>query len=263
VHCFAALDGSYAAASVGKTTGRFVAALPAKLVPVFAKASRWQLDANALVLTSNLGLAYIAHYNAPAFYKALADRSRARFRTVCTYAFGILSLLYLVMMLLGHRTFGDVTSANILRNYAPSDPLAILGRFATFASILFGFPLAMLGLKDSTVSLLQSAASSGVLGQLMHKLATTWQDGLTLGMLLIISTIAILVSDIGLVVGISGALLGAAIVYIFPALIYGRVRQACTNDKRGLDVEMVATYALIPLGTFLGVLGVWMTLAGA
>ena len=37
---------------------------------------------------------------------------------VCALAFGILSLLYLTIMLAGHRTFGDVTAANILINYA-------------------------------------------------------------------------------------------------------------------------------------------------
>lgn len=54
-------------------------------------------------------------------------------------------------------------------------------------------------------------------------LASTHTTVLTLGLLVAISAVAILVIDIGLVVGISGAVLGAAIVYIFPALIYAEV----------------------------------------
>ena len=134
----------------------------------------------------------IAHYNAPTFYRALERPSTKRFGEVCAYAFGILSMLYLTIMLMGHRcdakrialkargsqsaapclllitrgslrayrsscsscssiascplpprtshrsTFGDVTASNILKNYAERDSLAVVGRFATFASILFG-----------------------------------------------------------------------------------------------------------------------------
>ena len=46
---------------------------------------------------------------------------------------------------------------------------------------------------------------------------------------------------------------GAAIVYCFPPLIYGRARGASTPQ---------AVYCLIPLGAFLGVLGTYVTLRG-
>ena len=290
------LDGSYrvgadtaaaAAAAAAKPVGRFLASLPDGLQPAFSRSSRWRMDAKALILMSNLGLAYIAHYNAPTFYRALDQPSTERFGQVCAMAFGILSLLYLVIMLMGYFTFGDVTVGNILRNYAESDPLAILGRVATFASILFGFPLAMLGLKDSLISLLH----------LPRRLI----QPMTLGLLVVIATIAILVSDIGLIVGVSGALLGASIVYVFPSLIYIAARKldlpsarggaapsaaaieqatatntalaAAAGEEAAAEVleppdgqlgslEEALVFLLVPFGIFLGVLGVYMTLAG-
>ena len=280
-----AIDGSYALPSAaGAAGGHFLSSLSAELRPAFELASRWKLDVRSLVLTSNLGLAYIAHYNAPTFYRALDRRSIGRFGSVCAMAFGTLSLLYMSIMMMGYRTFGDVTAANILLNYAEGDPLAVLGRAATFISILFGFPLATLGLRESINSLFDLPYE----GQGMR----------TMICLVLIALVAISVSDIGLIVGISGALLGAAIVYIFPSLIYGAAvqqRRARTKVKskksqlealdtdgggrltgsevaaahfRSLDQEYdghittveLVTYLLVPLGVFLGILGVWMTL---
>jgi len=245
-------------------------------------------------LVSNLGLAYIAHYNAPKFYHSLENPTTERFGKACALAFGALSLLYLIIMLCGHATFGDVTAANILRNYAERDVLAVVGRAATFASILFGFPLAMLGLKDALFSLLQLPNNAQTLSVGGRVLATTSLHTLVTFLLLAtVATIAILVADIGLVVGISGALLGASIVYIFPALIYGaalRQTNARTRTTRrakaapppptGLSVlshlsvldqdadgyvspAEVLIYLLVPFGAFLGILGVYMTLASA
>ena len=62
-----ALDGTYAmpAATAGaaatSVAGKFVAAAP--FLPSFAKSTLWNFDMNSLVLMSNLGLAFIAHYN--------------------------------------------------------------------------------------------------------------------------------------------------------------------------------------------------------
>ena len=86
---------------------------------------RYTLDARAFVLVSNLGLAFIAHYNAPAMYESLADRSPQKFAKVVTGSFAVLSLLYLLCMGFGYATFGDKAAANVLNNYAEADTLAV------------------------------------------------------------------------------------------------------------------------------------------
>ena len=120
------------------------------------------------MLVSNLGLAFIAHYNAPAMYESLAsnlrvtaarrsnhflplyryeslaDRSPQKFAKVVTGSFAVLSLLYLLCMGFGYATFGDKAAANVLNNYAEADTLAV--RLATAAPP----PHILLRLRDST-----------------------------------------------------------------------------------------------------------------
>lgn len=249
-----ALDGSYRGAS------SFVAALPAHLAPSFAEpwssaASLWRLDAKALVLISNLGLAFIAHYNAPAFYTGLVNPTPERFAVAVSISFAILTVLYTLMMGLAFGTFGANTASNLLHNYAEADVLAVLGRVATGASILFGFPLAMLGLRSSLADMCSSLSNkisrkdSAVRRMLDAVAAPASRVPLVLGLLSLITFVACTLTDIGVIVGVSGALLGSAVVYIIPSLLYADAASAS------------AVYSIVPLGAFFGILGTYMTLA--
>jgi len=251
-----ALDGSYRGAA-----SEFVKSLPAQLRPSFAQAwsspaGLFSLNAKALVLISNLGLAFIAHYNAPAFYSGLADATPQRFALAVSVAFSILTVLYTLMMGLAYGTFGANTASNLLHNYAEADVLAVFGRVATGASILFGFPLAMLGLRSAFVDMCASLSTkitnkdSGLKRALASVSAPGARVPLVLSLLTLVTFVACTLTDIGVIVGVSGALLGAAVVYIFPSLIYADVANAS------------AVYAIVPLGAFFGILGTYMTLAG-
>ena len=99
--------------------------------PSFKRKSLWNVDFTSLVLASNFGLAYVAHYNAPIFYRSLRNTNARRFRSMVDKSFFILVCLYSATMMAGYVTFGDVCQGNILLNYHPNDVLATLGRIAT------------------------------------------------------------------------------------------------------------------------------------
>ena len=101
------------------------------VTPAFKTASPWNFGLKSLVLTSNLGLAYIAHYNAPNYYRSLKNSNSKRFRLMVNISFFILATLYTVTMIAGYATFGDVCRGNILLNYHPDDLLSTFGRLAT------------------------------------------------------------------------------------------------------------------------------------
>jgi len=248
-----ALDGSY-------VSGPLLDALPKALAPSFAASSMWRLDANAFVLVSNLGLAFIAHYNAPAFYSSLTDATPRRFGLSVGLAFSCLTLLYMACMGLGYYTFGDAAASNIMLNYAQSDGLAVVARLATGFSILFGFPLAMFGLVTSARGLAETgAAAAGPESRLAAPLraaaAPSGRRALVLSALAFVTVVAVLIADIGLIVGLSGAVLGAAIVYVIPAIIALRA-----GGAGGGAAANAMLYGLMPLGAVIGVLGVVMAL---
>eukprot|EP00429_Kryptoperidinium_foliaceum_P011401 CAMPEP_0176005128 /NCGR_PEP_ID=MMETSP0120_2-20121206/2047_1 /TAXON_ID=160619 /ORGANISM="Kryptoperidinium foliaceum, Strain CCMP 1326" /LENGTH=463 /DNA_ID=CAMNT_0017337827 /DNA_START=20 /DNA_END=1407 /DNA_ORIENTATION=- len=231
-----AFDGSY---KVG--TGRYAVEGALKAMPSFMKSSAWNLNFSSLVLASNLGLAYIAHYNGPNFYRSLKDTSSEKFRKMVYIAFSLLILLYSSVMLAGYSTFGDVCQGNILLNYHPRDLLSTFGRVATGLSILFGFPLVAYGARESLVG---AAAGFGFeqLG------ASKNHTPLVFGILALVTIVSCAVEDVSLVVGLTGAALGSLIVYVCPAIIYTKSVALVYGETSPEHLKSRKNLALVPFG---------------
>jgi amino acid permease len=245
------LDGTY---TLG--TGKFVTDGVLAALPKFAKSSMWNFDFTSLVLMSNLGLAYIAHYNGPAFYRELSNTNSQRFTKMVRIAFVVLTLIYIVTMAAGYSTFGDVCQGNLLLNYHPSDILSTLGRVATGFSILFGFPLVAAGAREGVAGFCSGLGNNAVGDDKNHAL-------LVAGILLFVTMISCTVTDVSLVVGLTGAAMGSTIVYIIPAIIYhravGLIKGVNSKEHNASKKNMM----LVPFGLAVGGLGVFMTIKEA
>jgi len=261
-----AFDGSYAPG------GAFVASLAEDLKPKFDGQSMFNCGLPAMVLISNLGLAFIAHFNAPRYYMELRDHSPARFNVVVYSGFVLLTVLHAVVMALGYMTFGDNSRANIMLNFSPQDVLATIGRVAVGFSILFGFPMEFIGLRDAITGM-----TSCLLELKEEKRGkanpTTWMKFLgwcanpdnsqtmSIVLLAVMTSMAAAISDIGITVGICGAFCGATTTFIMPALIYyyakrqHEARLSPVQRKKSLAFEL----GYLPFGTFVAVLGCIMT----
>jgi amino acid permease len=111
------------------------------------------------VLVSMLSTAYIAHYNAPKFYQELEDRSIPKLNKVVAMSFSFCAMVLASMMGFGFLTFGKASQGLILNNYAKQDMLAKACRVAIGSSIIFGYPLTFVGIRDGVLGL---AGVSGV-----------------------------------------------------------------------------------------------------
>ncbi|OEU20517.1 Aa_trans-domain-containing protein [Fragilariopsis cylindrus CCMP1102] len=218
--------------------------------------SMWNFDFTSLVLASNLGLAYIAHYNAPNFYRSLKDTNSKRFRLMVNITFITLVTLYIATMMAGYATFGDICQGNILLNYHPNDILSTFGRLATGFSILFGFPLVVCGAREAIIGLTSSLANVE-LGSDKNNFF------LVAGILTFVTAISCTVKDVSLVVGLTGAALGSTIVYVCPPLIYTKAVTLIHGADSTASKRAQVNLALVPFGLFIAVLGCFMTIKEA
>lgn len=246
-----ALDGSYTLGS-----GKFAMDGLLLAQPSFQRTTLWNMDFNSLVLASNLGLAYIAHYNGPNFYRSLENRNSKRFRKMVNISFAILVLLYVTTMVAGYSTFGDVCQGNLLLNYHPDDILSTLGRLATGFSILFGFPLVTCGAREAVAGVAASLGFQGLGSEQNHFV-------LVFGILSVVTLISCTVTDVSLVVGLTGALLGSFIVYVCPPFIYTKAVALAKGEGSPEHRASKINMAFVPFGLFVAAMGCFMTLKEA
>jgi len=246
--CLRLIDGSY------KAGGKYALAIAESARPVFMAptAAKPLMNPAIFVLISMLSSAFLAHYNAPKFYKELqapADGSSKlpRFNSVCLLAFGGAALLMGSVMSAGYLTFGAASQGLILNNYATSDSLAFLARVGIGASIIFSYPLNFVGLREGVQTMfgLKEAGKK----PFVHVLSTVL-------LLCMMNGAALFMKDLGLVVALGGAILASTLVYILPALMGIFEKSNAVPSK----AEKLLNWGLVVLGTFLGGLGVVMSL---
>jgi amino acid permease len=238
------LDKSYA------TGGRFFSQIA--LQPTFNVRGGYALNHLTFVLLSMLSTSYIAHYNAPKFYAELRNPSMARFNRVISGAFGASILFFVLIMCVGFLTFGGATQGFILNNYASGDLLATLARFAIGVALVTGYPFTFSALREGLLDM------GGVKGEARGRAF----QAVTIGLLSLVTALALVLRDVGFVVSISGALFGCALMFVVPAIMtiknLGRLVAAGQGSKNS-GLERAFNYGLILTGSIMGALGVFVS----
>lgn len=235
-------DGSYAKG------GKFFEGLAVASRPVFGTKGPWTFNNNMWVLVSMLSTSYIAHYNAPKFYSELKDTSMPKFNKVIAYSFSISVLAFIIMMSLGYLTFGGATAGFVLNNYANSDILATIARFAIGSALLTGYPFTFTAMRDGILDIAKASPEK-------RKAVT---KPLNLGLIIAVTTLAVLLKDVGFVVSLSGALFGSTLMFMVPSWIHIqnlKARAAGVLSKNA-KLEVALNYFMIVMGAGMGALGV-------
>ena len=218
-------DGAYShdgAQNKGGTTTQlsFYQSMPEALRPDFASVQPWRVSGQTAVLIANLGVALCAHFNAPGFYRSLESASPARFATMGYSAFAAVFFLTLCIALPGYFTFGANSQPLILTNYHPTDDAAATcARLATAASLCCSFPLVFAALREAVLAVGARGLSEAAMAAFVVPGGRCWWTA-TLALPTLAVAIALVVDDLGLVVGLLGSVLGGGIMYVAPAAMH-------------------------------------------
>lgn len=204
----------------------------------------------SIVLLSTLSSAFIAHFNAPKFYSELKNPTAERFNQVILNGFGAAFAVFSLFLCVGFLTFGGATDGFVLNNYASSDNLAKLARLAIGMALLTGYPFMFCALRDGVLDLLNmTEAKRGA--------AIT---PVSIGLLTLITSLALVLKDVGFVVSMTGAVFGNAIMFIIPSIMYLATLRAQKESDSKTDsshrVETIANYLMIGTGVVMTVQGV-------
>jgi sodium-coupled neutral amino acid transporter 11 len=206
-------------------------------VPQFSTYNRMKGPA-PLVLLAMGCVALMAHFSAPDFLNSFrsesddgsstnktsdsatttttVDRTPIRkYNQMTVAAFTAVGIINVVTLSAGFLTFGGNSAGIVLNNYAASDLGAALSRLLVTVSVVGGFPFLFSACRSSAVDL--------------WKVRPT--KSLTATLLASMTAIAMVVQDAGFVVSFNGALMGTAIVYIFPSLLFLRLKKNVAGHR--------------------------------
>lgn len=234
--------------------GKFFNTLTEATRPVFATKA---MKASPLifVLLSMLSTSFIAHYNAPRFLTELKNPTMKRYNSVVANAFVMSIAVYLFVTIVGFLTFGGNSLGFILNNYSGTDSLATLARLAIGATMLTGYPFTFTALKDGLMDLIKVPTEK----------RAALIPAYNVGLLTLITGAALLLKDVGFVVSLSGALFGAALMFIAPGLMQiNNIRSIAKSEgvavSGGKKFEIAANYGLVGMGVVLTMVGVTVSI---
>lgn len=210
------------------------------------------LSPSSLVLASMCNTAFMAHYSAPDFLHVLGKDSSnvlSKFKRLTIFGFSGVFLINVAILAFGFLTFGGNCNGIVLNNYSTLDVGATICRLLMAVSVIGGFPFLIHAARQTFFDLNKS-----------EKVTKQDKTKVTRGLVSLVTGLALLLEDAGVVVGFNGAVMGSAIIYIFPALLFlkstrTKLDSGALQMTKKLKLERNASRFLAGFGVVSAVLG--------
>lgn len=298
LRCPAVVPGSPYSVASG-AVGKFAAAAAPNLAPQFGSFHNIFSPA-ALIIASMSTTAYLGHFNAPAFYHGFKkpqsakdgatpvvdtednEKAMRNYGKMTAFGFVGCTLMNVIIMAMGFLTFGGNSAGVVLNNYATGDKGAVFSRLLMTISVIGGYPFMVRGCRENFVQLYNKLKKGGCQHgrmnvALSHTILTLLfvSDTHSTGerasqanvekwvvhcVMAIATSLALVISDAGLVVSLVGAIMGSAIIYVFPAMMFlshsgKRMKAAGGIASRRMKLERLTSRFLTTFGIVAGVIG--------
>lgn len=156
--------------------------------------------------------------------------------------FSAATIINCLIMAFGFLTFGGNSNGVILNNYSTLDTGATVCRFLTAVSVIGGYPFLISACRSEFLELWHLRSGK-------TKATRKDETRTTLAMLLALTLGSMIVSNAGFVIGLVGAIMGSAMVYIFPSLLYlAYTGKMVTPKRKRIRLERMICRFLIVFG---------------
>jgi len=228
----------------------FLNSIPALSRPSFGLIGNKVLSPSLLILVSMCATSLLVHFSAHDFCDDLSDNTTQRFKKLTGIGFSFTVLMNIIFMAAGFLTFGGNCQSMVLNNYSPKDIGATLSRLVVAVSLVGSYPILFRAIKSSFFELTHKGKE---VSEKFNKRATQ-------SLLGCLTVTALFLKDAGIVVSLNGAVMGSAIIYAFPSIIFLKlterlVSQGKLQKTRKLMIERFVNKALVGTGGLIAVLG--------
>ena len=198
------------------TLGLTLQSLHGHLTPMPRDLELWAFPVCSWRALAVMNVAFTAHYNGPRFFQELENRSLSRFSMVNAIAMSASLAIYASIAVAGYWRFSAGVQGDLMLNFETNDVYAIVARISLAIGMAFSFPLCFHSIRTSTFALF----CPDLLIPAHQTLRSPKYVLVTLLLVGINVILGIVLTQIETVMSYKGSILGCAIVYIFPALMY-------------------------------------------
>jgi len=278
--------------------------------------AEWRVGAfEAIALYTH---AFVAHYNAPKLYSELERPTALRWLVVVVIAYVLAFFVYASFALAGLRRFEEHVEGNVLKNYDMQMSVLVAWLGMGF-SIAFTYPIVFNSAREACVNLMtpmqekilssprlqrliaspqsqfgrrgRSMSLYNILGPRPEKPMSQGKHTITTVVFVFMTAaVSSVCSDVGLVNALAGSIMGCAVAFVFPSLLFfytvraqlgghcsasdsldsplldpyskPTVAQASSSSKPFLQVSLVVAVFIMVAGVGFGALGMIVALRG-
>jgi amino acid permease len=174
----------------------------------------------------------------------LKDFTIPRINIVIQGCISVAFVLYVLISTMAYHTYGSAIQSNVLKNY-PDNYVFAIARLALSLNVAFSYPLQCNPCRNSVSLLMHQWEHRATVGEIAVHLPSKTRIAILTGLIVSASLgIAMIVSDLGVILSIVGATGSTMISYILPGLIFLKVHPVWT-PKHYLAATLLGMGCLI------------------